>query len=309
MSGRSERLSRTMMLAILLCTMLATVSAAVKNPLPTIKEYFDAQNGARTNPTDMATFITTEYKDKVPAGSKTHSVWLLTFNENCPGVFDEAITYLNGFTPVGALQLDLGMTYAAWKHAKWMVEQNAGTLSHTGPGGNSFSDRLKEFTTKSMGTAGENILYTGSGYVTGKIMVAQYIIDDGVSSRGHRTNIMTSSFKKTGLGLFYDSAKSRYYQVTVLSDSYTCDKCDTITCQMQKDCGWSQYLKDAGVTDPCAVVTPTPTDQATGGSGTPTGSTPTGTTPGTDGQKSHSYTLALLCSSLSVLASFITSIL
>lgn len=307
MSGRSESLSRTILLAILLCAVLATVNAAVKNPLPTIKEYFDAQNGVRTNPTDMATFITTEYKANVPAGSKTHSIWLLTFNEACPAVFDEAINYLNAFTPVGALQVDLGMTYAAWKHAKWMVEQNGGSLSHTGPGGNSFSDRLKEFTTKTMGAAGENILYTGSGYVTGKIMVAQYIIDDGVSGRGHRTNIMTTSFKKTGLGLFYDSAKSRYYQVTVLSDSYTCDKCDTITCQMQKDCGWSQYLKDAGLTDPCAAVTPTPTDPAAAGSGTPTGTTPTAT--GTESQKSSSYALALLSSSLSVVASLIISIL
>ena len=222
-----------------------------QNPLPTIKEYSDAQNEARTNPKNLADFISTEYKAKVPAGSKTHSVWKITFNEACPAVFDEAINYLNAFTAVGALELDLGMTYAAWKHAKWMVDKNNGMLDHTGENGSSFSTRLKEFTTQTMGAAGENILYTGSGAVTGKIMVSNFLIDDGVASRGHRTNLMAASYKKAGVGLYYDSDKKRYYEVSVYADKYTCDKCSDIDCQKQRDCGWRKYLADTGKSDPC----------------------------------------------------------
>src|SRR3990167_816596 len=113
---------KSAIIGILLTLWLFATIQAENNPLQTIKQYFDAQNSARTNPTELATFITTEFKEKVPSGSSTHSVWLVSFNEACPAVFDEAINYLNAFTAVGALELDLGMTYAAWKHAKWMVD-------------------------------------------------------------------------------------------------------------------------------------------------------------------------------------------
>ena len=275
---------------VVVFVVLAVVRGA-NNPLPTIKQYFDAQNGARTNPTDMATFITTEYKDNVVSGTKLHTVWRLTFFEDCPAVFDEAINYLNAFTAVGALELDLGMTYAAWKHAKWMVDSNNGNLDHTGSGGSTFGQRLNEFTTMSIGSGGENILYTGSGYVTGKIMVSQYIIDDGVQGRGHRVNLMKGTYKKAGVGLYYDSGRTRYFQVSVYASQYTCDKCSTITCSMQTECGWTQYLTDIGATDPCAVVNnPTPPPESGNpsppGSGNPSTQPPAVNTPNTPSNNS-----------------------
>src|SRR3990167_11287752 len=153
----SDRSKKVLLSGVVVFVVLAVVRGA-NNPLPTIKQYFDAQNGARTNPTDMATFITTEYKDNVVSGTKLHTVWRLTFFEDCPAVFDEAINYLNAFTAVGALELDLGMTYAAWSHAKWMVESNGGTLTHTGNGSSSFTTRMKVYTTQTSFSAAENLL-------------------------------------------------------------------------------------------------------------------------------------------------------
>jgi uncharacterized protein YkwD len=271
MRANRTNLSANLIVFAIVLILLNYSLAAV--PLPTIKQYLDAMNQARTNPKAFATFITTEFKAKVPAGSQVHSVWRIGFSETCPEVFDEAINYMNTVTAIGALTVDLGMTYAAWKQAKWIVESNGGSLSHSGPGGNSVADRLGEYTSKSVGFWGENILYLGSGYGTGQVMVSQYLIDDGVSSRGHRLNIMKPEYAKIGIGLYPNKANTYFYQATDFSNAYTCDKCGIITCQMQKDCGWSQYLADAGLKDPCVVT-------QTSGSGTSPATTPA-TSPGT----------------------------
>lgn len=56
------------------------------------------------------------------------------------------------------------------------------------------SDRLAKYG-QFVTTAGENIAY---GSNDGKDIVLQLFIDDGVASRGHRTNIMKPEFKVIG---------------------------------------------------------------------------------------------------------------
>jgi hypothetical protein len=59
-------------------------------------------------------------------------------------------------------------------------------------------------------TAGENIAYGNTG---GKDIVLQLIIDDGVASRGHRTNIFNADFKYVGS---WSSGHVTYGNETVL---------------------------------------------------------------------------------------------
>jgi len=61
-------------------------------------------------------------------------------------------------------------------------------------------------------TAGENCAY---GTKTGKEIVAQLLIDDGVMNRGHRKNILNPIFKKVGIG-YNDEGKAPYGAVSVM---------------------------------------------------------------------------------------------
>lgn len=228
---------------------LLLLSQGIYCPLPTVNEYLVAHNKARTNPKYYATFIDTEYKSKTSSSTKLHSVWMLTFNEACPAVFDEAINYQNAATALGTLQLDLGLTYSVWKHMKWIKVNNNGQISHTGEGSSTPSVRAQPYTSATA-SIGENLLMTGVKVHNGEHMVSQYIIDDGVASRGHRTNIYKASYKKIGIGLIEDNS-GNYLHGSVFADDFNCDKCNLITCAMQEECGWTKYLADNGMTDPC----------------------------------------------------------
>ena len=229
--------------------LLCVLGAVCSQPTISIKAYLDAHNKARTNPAAFATFIDAEYKKKVDVTTNVHSVWRLRFNEKSPAQFDEAIKAVKAQTPLKALQLDLGMTYSVWRHIKYLADTLKG-LSHTGASGSNPSQRAQPYTSGFSGMY-ENILYTSVSTYKAEHLVSQYIIDDGVASRGHRNNLFTASQTKIGVGIAYDFTLKRIYHGTVMANSYNCDKCSLITCQMQKDCGWSQYLLDAGLADPC----------------------------------------------------------
>jgi hypothetical protein len=69
-----------------------------------------------------------------------------------------------------------------------------GITGHTGSGGNSMEQRINRYG-KWSGSIGENISY---GNNAGREIVLQLLIDDGVSNRGHRNNILNKNFKYTG---------------------------------------------------------------------------------------------------------------
>ena len=212
-----------------------------------LKNGLDSLNKARTNPKYYATMITDKYKAKTVNNIQTE--WGLQFNEACPGVFDNAISFLNSATAIGALTLDLGMTYATRKHAKWLNSQNL--LQHQGEGNTMPWDRIGVYTTSFLASSAENAIFNSitAKSTTEEFMIADYIIDDGLSTRGHRTNIFTSKYTHAGLGI-YKGATREYFVIT-FAENYKCDKCGEITCDMQRDCGWLDYLVATGKSSPC----------------------------------------------------------
>lgn len=84
-----------------------------------------------------------------------------------------------------------------------------GISGHTGSDGSSMSARLTRYGDW-MGKIGENIDFGGK---TGKDVVISLIVDDGVMNRGHRSNILSKDFAKTGVAC---AAHSQWDACTVL---------------------------------------------------------------------------------------------
>jgi len=84
------------------------------------------------------------------------------------------------------------MALAASDHTKDTGPR--GMTGHDGSDGTSLANRLEKYG-KPVSTYGENLSY---GQTTGRDVVIQLLIDDGVASRGHRLNIFNGAFKVVG---------------------------------------------------------------------------------------------------------------
>ena len=109
-----------------------------------------------------------------------------------PAAVQEAINHLKKQKPVAALTWDSNIAKAARDHVRDSDIHNI--VGHTGSDGSSFVDRLDRYTTRE-GRSGENIDY---GTKSAQEVMLALLIDDGVPSRGHRTNIFQEGFMKMG---------------------------------------------------------------------------------------------------------------
>ena len=137
-------------------------------------------------------------------------VTLLT-NEGI-AAWTEAITFLNSQTALSPISVHNTLTNVAIQHSSYLV--SLGTLSHTGNGGTNLRQRVdNELGYNSTGYLSENLAWLPTIYSSdyAKYAVMAWIVDDGVSSRGHRTNLFDPNMNYMGAGFVQDPSNGYYY--------------------------------------------------------------------------------------------------
>lgn len=107
---------------------------------------------------------------------------------------DEAIDAARRAPRLPELRLSAGLSRAARAHAAEIGR--LGTVDHDGRDGSEPLQRMERHGRVS-GLSGENI---GTGWGGAEVMVLSLFIDDGVSGRGHRVNLLERDYRVIGVG-------------------------------------------------------------------------------------------------------------
>jgi uncharacterized protein YkwD len=149
-------------------------------------------NKARTAPKDYSSILE-QYKSyydkkllKLPG-----EIPILT--KEGAGAVVEAIRFLRSTKSISPLTPSKGMSSGAKDHA--MDQGSSGATQHKGSDGSHPWDRVNRYGTWENSIA-ENIAY---GSDKARTIVMFLIVDDGVSSRGHRKNIFNPDFRVIGV--------------------------------------------------------------------------------------------------------------
>lgn len=161
----------------------------------TEREVIHELNKARTNPKAYALYLKEErqyYSGKNI--SKPGEITVKT-REGLVAV-NECIAALEKAKPVNVLRPHKELS----KAAGWLAADQAktGRTGHSGSDGSTLPQRLARYYSGSYVGIGENISYGGC---EARQIVMQLLIDDDVSSRGHRHNIMSAAFDCCGVAI------------------------------------------------------------------------------------------------------------
>lgn len=156
-----------------------------------IQELFNYINQARTNPKKFSEYIKKEldsFVDEKSLPLKPNCTYSTFEGKPC---WKEAYEYMKNFKPVFPLQLNEGLNLAAMDHAIDLKINNI--FDHRSSNGMSFGERIERRCGPTNGYMAENL---GTQFdINGRDHALQtilgLIIDDGVSSRGHRGNILS----------------------------------------------------------------------------------------------------------------------
>jgi hypothetical protein len=108
---------------------------------------------------------------------------------------DECIKQLQTNKSLLPLSPKKGLVFAARDHAEDL--ERTGKTGHTGSDGSTMGARLNRYGRWQI-SIGENISY---GHEDARKIVTSLLIDDGVSSRGHRRNLLNGTFKFVGVAV------------------------------------------------------------------------------------------------------------
>lgn len=167
------------------------------------KEVVREMNAARTNPSQYAELY---IEPRIQKFSGNIYDGRLRTSEGATAV-RECVAAMKSARAVKAVRVQRGLNLAAKQHA--LSQGETSQTGHTGVDGSSPFERIEKYGTYT--SAGENIAY---GSRTGREIVVQLLIDDGVQDRGHRENIMSADFDSAGVG--YSDKHGQYGSVCVI---------------------------------------------------------------------------------------------
>lgn len=149
-------------------------------------------NMARTAPKDYASFLEQHKKYYAKKLLRLPGQTPIVTNEGV-GAVVEAIRFLRSAKPLPPLNPSKGMSLGARDHVT--DHGPSGSTQHKGSDGSQPWDRVNRYGTWEK-SIGENTAY---GSDKARSIVMSLIIDDGVSTRGHRKNIFNPDFRVIGV--------------------------------------------------------------------------------------------------------------
>lgn len=157
-----------------------------------VKAVLDELNLCRSNPKNYAAKLqkTLSYY-KGNTYTKPGSTPIET--EEGKANVQECINYLKSLSPLSQLKQSSALTSAASDHARDLGE--SGQMGHIGSDGSELDQRIEKYS-QWQGSIGENIDYSNSN---AEDIVLSLLIDDGVSDRGHRKNILNPAHIHVGV--------------------------------------------------------------------------------------------------------------
>lgn len=176
------------------------------------REVLDELNAVRANPSAYASNLSallplfTGNLIKKPGMTVA-----IRTNEGASAV-REAINALQHQAPLPGLTLSSGMSAAAADLAS--DQRQTGNMGHTGSDGSSPGSRLNAHGTWQMSYS-ENVDY--GPFVTGRDVVIDLLVDDGVPDRGHRRNIFDPNAHVVGIAC---GPHPRFRSMCVVDQAY-----------------------------------------------------------------------------------------
>lgn len=162
------------------------------------KDFLNELNKVRLNPQSIIPSLEkllTQFNGNI---LKRQGEVPLQTNEG-PSAVKEAISFLKKTSPLSEFKLNPQLSLASKSHVNDIGPK--GITDHYGSDGSDPYRRMEKFC-KFKGEGGENIDF---GSKTGLDSLLSFLIDDGVTDRGHRRNILNPNYKTIGLSVGYHS--------------------------------------------------------------------------------------------------------